>query len=65
MLVSSFGYLNKNANSVNGVIVDNKAKVKPVINQGFVSNVYAQGEHTISKPLNSDCTEKKHLNVIA
>lgn len=65
MLVSSFGYLNKNSNSVSGVRVDNKVQVKPMINQGFISNVYAQGEHSDAKPVKPECSEPKRLNVIA
>lgn len=65
MLVSSFGYLNKGSNSVSGVRLDNKAQIKPLVNQGFVSNIYVQGEHTVNKPVNADCTDKKHLNVLA
>ena len=65
MLVSSFGYLNKGSNSISGVRIDNKNQVKPAVNQGFVSKVYAQGEHTVNKPVSADCTDKKHLNVLA
>ena len=63
MLVSSFGYLNKNSNSLNGIRVESVKPQKPIVNQGLTFDE-KNSKNTEGMPTKS-VDDAKHLNVIA
>ena len=63
MLVSSFGYLNKNTGILNGIRQDNKIQSDPVVNQGLVSDTKSQNK-SLQTEL-KQVSNAKRLDVIA
>lgn len=63
MLVSSFGYLNKSSNLVNGIRVESNKPQKPIVNQGLAFDEKTD-KNTESMPAKS-VDNAKRLDVIA
>jgi hypothetical protein len=65
MLVSSFGYLNKNTNTINGIRTESNKQQKPIVNQGLVFDVPAEGKQPAEKTQKAESLLAKCLNIIA
>ena len=65
MLVSSFGYLNKNSRTVNGIRTESNKQQKPIVNQGLVSGVSVQDNQPVDKTQKTEDFLAKCLNIIA
>ena len=63
MLVSSFGYLNKNSNSLNGIRVENIKPQKPIVNQGLTFD--EKNNKNIESMPQKSVDNAKRLDVIA
>jgi len=65
MLVSSFGYLNKNISMANGVRTDNVKDQKLVVNKGLAFDMAVEDKPSVCKTNKAEGFIAKCLNIIA